>query len=65
MSTIIVLSDGSTFDSEAEVLILTDEARDLLEGYGDAKVLEDHHVVECVTLNDLLKLWNETHGTEF
>lgn len=67
MDTIIVLSDGSTYDSasDCDVLILTAAGQELVQGYGDAKVIEDEHVAARVTLSELLDLWNKTHGTEF
>lgn len=63
--TIVVLSDGSTYDVDAEVLLLNEDGCDELDDSNDAKTLSATDVIASVTLGELLELWNATHGTEF
>jgi hypothetical protein len=60
----VVLSDDDTFDGDATIYQLNGDGENELE-QGGFKFVSHNNVTDKVTLGDLLKLWNETYGTDF
>lgn len=66
-NTVVVLSDGDTFDGvdSTYIYIVNENGNNDLENNGSFNSVEDQDILGYVCLRDLLDCWNDKHGTSF
>lgn len=59
----IVLSDNSTYDSDAFVAVLTPRGEEQLAEGNDYKHVNVREIIEQVSIGDLIEAYNEVHSS--
>lgn len=62
----VVLSDHSTYDLEdgCRVVLLNKAGEEEMEGGGDYKHVSECNVIESISINDLIRAYNQVNNTE-